>query len=90
MKPFGHSARVVRRVRLPSRGPLDPTYREETIEIKRRGSRKTLERAVRLVRGFIRVDGEIQDYSPQEWVRVFGSGNELGTSRGLVSLPSKV
>jgi hypothetical protein len=50
--------------------PLDRTYYEETIEVKRRGSRKTLERAARLVRGFIRVDGEIQEYTAQEWVRV--------------------
>ena len=84
MKPFGHSCRVVRAVRLPARGPLDSTYREETIEVKRRGSRTTLERAVRLVRGFIRMDGEIQEYTAEEWVRVFGNGNERGTSHGQV------
>jgi hypothetical protein len=86
-KPFGHSVRVVRAVRLPARGPLDPTYREETVEVKRRGSRKTLERAVRLVRGFIRVDGEIQEYTAQEWIRVYGTGNERGTSHGRISVP---
>ena len=86
-KPFGHSCRVVRAVRTAQKLPLDRTYYEETIEVKRRGSRKTLERAVRLVRGFIRVDGEIVEYTAQEWVRVFGTGNELGTSHGLVSVP---
>lgn len=85
-KPFGHAAYVVRAVRIPARGPLDSTYREERIQIKRRGGRKTLERAVRLVRGFIRIDGEIEAYTAQEWVRCFGSGNERGTSRGLVSV----
>lgn len=85
-RPFGHSVRVVRAVRLAALGPLDPTYREETIEVKRRGSRKTLERAVRLVRGYIRTEGEMQEYTAQEWIRVFGSGNERGTCRGLVSV----
>jgi len=86
MKPFGHAVRVVRRIRVPARGPLDSsTFHEETVQIRRRGSRKTLERAVRLVRGFIRMDGEIESYTSEEWVRSFGTGNELGTPYGRVS-----
>jgi hypothetical protein len=81
MKPFGHSCRVVRAVRTVAH---DRTYYEDTIEIHRRGSRKTLERAARLVRGFIRVEGEIESYTAEQWVRVYGSGNERGTRHGVV------
>lgn len=82
-RPYGHSVRVVRAVRTVAH---DRTYYEETIEIHRRGSRKTLERAARLVRGFIRLDGEIATYTAEQWVRVFGSGSERGTCHGLVSV----
>ena len=75
-KPFGHSVRVVRSVRLAKKKPLDPGYREETIEVRRRGSRRTLERAIKLTRGFIRVEGEVETYTRDEWRRRFGSGNE--------------
>lgn len=68
-RPFGHSIRVVRAVRDGS------GYREEEVEVHRRGSRKTVERAARMVPGFIRA-GEIEQYTAEQWVRVFGSGSE--------------
>jgi hypothetical protein len=83
-KPFGHSVKVRRAVRVAAKGPFDRTFREETVEVRRRGSRKTLDRAVRMVRGFIRLDSEVQEYTSEEWVRVFGTGNERGTSYGQV------
>lgn len=88
-KPFGHSAWIIRRVRTAAKLPLDRTYYEDRVQIRRRGSRKTLERAVRLVRGFIRMDGEIEAYTAEQWVRAFGTGNELGTPHGRVDLARK-
>lgn len=77
MKPFGHSVRVLRAVRDGS------GFREEEVEIHRRGSVKTIQRAARLVPGFIRMR-EIEEYTAEQWVRAFGSGNERGTEHGRV------
>lgn len=80
-RPFGHAVRIVRAVRVAARSPLDPTYREETIQIRRRGTRRTCERAAHLVRGFIRLEGEIEPYTKDEWLRSFGNGSETGRYR---------
>jgi hypothetical protein len=85
-KPFGHSVYVFRRLRIPAKHPLDPAFREERIQIRRRGSRKSLERAAQQVRGFVRLDGEIEAYTAIQWVRAFGTGNERGTEYGQVRL----
>lgn len=83
-KPFGHSVRVFRRVRIAAKTPMDRAFREETIIVRRRGTRRTLEVAARRTRGFIRMEGEIETYTRDQWRRSFGSGNERGTSRGIV------
>lgn len=78
-KPFGHSVKVVARRRLAARGPLDIwNYEERIITVRRRGTRRTLERAAHLVRGFIRMESEIEAYSKEEWIRTFGNGSETG------------
>lgn len=85
-KPFGHAVYILRRKALPVKGPFDEPFRDELIQIRRRGGRKALERACRLTRGFIRLASEIEPYTAQEWVRAFGTGNERGTEYGRVNL----
>ncbi len=84
-RPYGHSVKVRRAVRTQP-GTGDRTYYEETIEIRRRGTRRALERAALCVSGFLRLDSEIESYTAEQWVRVFGSGSERGTCHGLVSV----
>jgi hypothetical protein len=76
--PYGHSANVICWAWID--GPDGHVRREVLRSIHRKGSRKTIERAARLLKGFIRVDA-VFPYTHDEWVRVFGVGTERGRYR---------
>lgn len=73
--PYGHSANV-----LVWRQWDGTSNREVLRSIHRSGSRARIERAARLLRGFIRVEA-VFEYTRDEWVRAFGVGSERGKYR---------
>jgi hypothetical protein len=77
-KPYGHSANVVCWAWID--GPDGDVRREVLRSIHRSGSRARIERAARLLRGFIRVEA-VFEYTRDEWVRAFGVGSERGKYR---------
>lgn len=71
-KPYGHVAKVERN-KPWSANSEGHNATVEIVEVRRRGSRRTVERAAGLVSGMIRII-EIQPYTRDQWVRVFGIG----------------
>ena len=68
-KPFGHEAAVARRK--PGTGAIGD---REVIHIHRVGSLATIERAAKLVSGFIEVEQITPFQTRDAYVRVFGWG----------------
>lgn len=62
-KPYGHRATIERRKKY--------SHDIEQVQIRRRGTRRAIERAAELTPCFIRIV-EVEAYTEEQWIRVFG------------------
>lgn len=74
-RPYGHVALVLRKRTVREGEGLGGVVRVviEEHSIRRKGSRRIVERAARLVPGFVKIM-DVDPYTRQEWLNVFGEG----------------